>query len=113
MEEIQKQVVKVALKKLFTQNHFSICDIDKCLKITQIIANKTDYNTMSALHCIDYSDMNKDIQDWLLKTVEEMFTGSGFDLSFLETKKEIKTETINAILIEEKPKRTGFLRLLG
>ena len=113
MEEIQKQVVKIALKKLFTQKYFSICDIDKCLKISQIIPNKTDYNTMSALHCIDYSDMNKDVQDWLLTSVENMFMGSGFDLSFLETKKEIEVKTIDAVLIEEKPKRTGFLRLLG
>ena len=113
MDEIQKQVVKIALKKLFTQKHFSICDIDRCLKISQIIPNKTDYNTMSALHCIDYSDMNKEVQDWLLTAVEEMFMGTGFDLSFLEPKTESKIETINAILIEEKPKRAGFLRLLG
>ncbi|EKT3967493.1 hypothetical protein NTJ12_002588 [Flavobacterium psychrophilum] len=52
--------------------------------------------------------MNKDVQNWLLQTVEDMFVGSGFDLSFLETK-----ETINAIVIEEKPIRKGFLRLLG
>ncbi|EKT3962754.1 hypothetical protein ABF179_002327 [Flavobacterium psychrophilum] len=108
MDEIQKQVVKIALKKMFTQKHFSICDIDKCIKISQIIPNKVDYNTMSALHCVDYSDMNKDVQNWLLQTVEDMFVGSGFDLSFLETK-----ETINAIVIEEKPIRKGFLRLLG
>lgn len=108
MKEIQKQVIKIALKKLFTQKHFSICDIDRCLKISNIIPNKTDYNTMSALHCVDYSDMNKDVQDWLLNATESMFIGSGFDLSFLETK-EIET----TIVIEEKPVRKGFLRLLG
>ena len=106
MEDIQKQVVKIALRKLFTAKHFSICDIDKCLKLSQIIPNKKDYDTMSALHCIDYSDMNKDVREWLLNTVESMFMGSGFDLSFLE--KEIKV-----IEIEEPKQRKGFLRLLG
>lgn len=106
MEDIQKQVVKIALKKLFTAKNFSICDIDKCLKISQIIPNKKDYDTMSALHCIDYSDMNKDVQQWLLHAVEEMFMGSGFDLSFLD--KEVKV-----INIQEKEPRKGFLRLLG
>ena len=113
MEEIQKQVIRIALKKTLTKSYCSISDSDSCLKLSKIIPDKEDYNTMRVLHCVDYSDMTKDVQEWLLKAVENMFCGSGFDLSFLETKEEVKTNTIEAEIIKEIPVRKGFLRLLG
>jgi len=37
MDELQKEAVITAIKKMFRGSHFSICDVDKCLKITESI----------------------------------------------------------------------------
>ena len=112
MDSIQKQVMTVALKKMFTSSHFSICTIDNCLKLSGIIPDKKIYDTMRPLHCIDYKDMPDSVRNWLLDQVKEMFEyDNSFDLSFFEKNPKrvlsIATETIDPEIISE-PKKLSF-----
>lgn len=113
MDAIQQQVVKTALTKLFTQRHFSICDVDNCLKTARIIPDETDYQTMRTLHCIDYSAMPIEVRDWLVKTVSDWFDfGSGFDLSWLNEKPK-RVIILNAEIIDKKEDSTKKLSWLS
>ena len=73
MTPIKQQILKLALKTMLKKNHFDICTIDKQLKITGITPNQEDYDLMHSLHCISYSEMNDDIRNWLLNTIEKIF----------------------------------------
>ena len=116
MESIQRQVVTVALKKMFTSSSFSICAIDNCLKLSGIIADKKTYDTMRPLHCIDYKDMPEEVRSWLLDSVKLMFEyDNSFDLSFFEYRPSkvlsIVAETVEHEIIEG-PKKLSFVQRL-
>lgn len=82
--DVKATVVKIALKKMFKDGHFDICTIDKCLRISGGIKNLETYNIMSALHCIDYGDMEEDMRQWLVAASIDMVTSRGFDLSVFD-----------------------------
>lgn len=118
MENLEKEVLKTALRKMFKDGHFSICTIDKCLKLSNTIADKKIYESMSALHCVKYSDMSEDLRKWLFENTLLMFNGNGFDLSvfdIMETKKSKTEEVVTTVVISEKSKsrKNGWLKLLG
>ncbi len=107
MDEIDIRVAQTALKEMFKGDHFSICTIDTLLKLTGCIPNEQNYNRLSALHCIHWKDMDKDIRQWCFNTTIDLFDNTGFDL-----------EMINGVLreknlIEEAEKSPGFFKKLG
>ena len=55
------------MKHMFEGSHFSICDIDKCLKITGAVPNRKDYEALSALHCVNSSEMSKGLREQVLE----------------------------------------------
>jgi len=61
-------IVDHSIAKMFKDSHFSICTIDKCMKVLNVKPEQKVYNQLSALHCVDYSDMS----DELLKEVQNM-----------------------------------------
>lgn len=104
MELIQQKVINLSLNKMFTSSYFSICTIDKCLKLSGIIPEKLTYDTMSTLHCVEYKEMPEEVRQWLINSVKEMFEyDNSFDLSF--TKETIKqTDIIYAGIISPERK---------
>ena len=118
MENLEKEVLKTALRKMFKDGHFSICTIDKCLKLSNTIADKKIYESMSALHCVNYSDMSEDLRKWLFENTLLMFNGNDFDLSvfdIMETQKSKTEEVVTTVVISEKSesRKNGWLKLLG
>jgi len=84
LDDFQKEVVLTAMKKMFQGSHFSICDLDKCLKITGTIPDKKDYDSLHALHCVDWKDMSPGLRQAVLERTVSMLSSDRFDLSALE-----------------------------
>lgn len=84
MDEFQRKTVAIALKRMFTGQHFSICVVDACLKVSGCIPNKKDYDTLSALHCVNWSEMDADFRDQVLLKVAQIFTDPGMNIEFIE-----------------------------
>lgn len=80
----QLTALKLALKKMFTENHFSICTIDSCLKLTGAIPNKEVYKIMHTVHCVNFKDMDEDFRQWLFEQSILMFQANGFDFNKFE-----------------------------
>lgn len=76
--------LKLALKKMFSENHFNICTIDSCLKLTEVIPNKDVYKVMQTVHCVNYKDMEEDFREWLFEQSILMFKEKGFDFNKLD-----------------------------
>ena len=117
MENLEKEVIKTALKKMFKENHFSICTIDKCLKISNTIPDKSVYNNMSALHCVSYSEMSEDLRKWLFENVVLLFNNTGFDFSIFDVMpiKEDRNNESDVYVVSEirELKKSKIQKLLG
>ena len=56
--DIDMSVLATLLNKMFHKNqHFSVCDLDKAIKLVGCVPPQRDYDRLQALHCVDYSDM--------------------------------------------------------
>ena len=117
MENLEKEVIKTALKKMFKESHFNICTIDKCLKISNTIPDKSIYNNMSALHCVYYSEMSEDLRKWLFENVILLFNNNGFDFSIFDVMpmKEEKNNESDVYVVSEirELKKSKIQKLLG
>ena len=117
MENLEKEVIKTALKKMFKENYFSICTIDKCLKISNTIPDKSVYSNMNALHCVSYSEMSEELRKWLFENVILMFNNNGFDLSIFDVMpmKSEKDTDVEVYVVSEKQelKKSKIQKLLG
>ena len=117
MENLEKEVIKTALKKMFKGGHFSICTIDNCLKVSGTIADKSIYLKMSALHCVNFGDMSEDLRKWLFENTVLLFNNNGFDLSVFDIMQEPKqrTENTEVFVVSEIQdlKKSKIQKLLG
>lgn len=58
MTGLQIEVIKTAVEEMFRKDHFSICTIDACLKITGGVPDAKAYNMLRALHCVEFRSMS-------------------------------------------------------
>jgi hypothetical protein len=71
LPDTRRMVVETTLKKLLDARHFSICELDKILEIIGSRQSGEAYKLLSALHCINYSDMNQELRDRIPLLVNE------------------------------------------
>jgi hypothetical protein len=69
--EVKRLVVKTALDKLFTDNHFNVCTFDKVLEVLGRKCNTEAYKQLRALHCVDYAAMPEELKLVLPHLVNE------------------------------------------
>lgn len=63
MPETRQMVVRATLKQLFTKRYFDICAVREIVEITNGRKDSQAYKLLSALHCIDYKDMEQELRD--------------------------------------------------
>jgi hypothetical protein len=80
MNDFQKQAIAIALREMFEGNHFNICTVDKCLKISGVIPPTADYEALSALHCVYWNKMPDNFRQQVFVKTLELFTHTGFPL---------------------------------
>jgi hypothetical protein len=80
MNDFQKQAVIVAVKKMFTDQYFSICTLDSCIKVCGVTPNKQDYETLKTLHCVDWADMPTSLREVAqIKILQMLGANNTFD----------------------------------
>lgn len=85
LDSFSRECLAVAMRKLFEQKHFSICDVDHMLKLAMITPNKAQYDALHALHCVDYSAMTPEFREQVYKRTLALFAdGTAFDLSAID-----------------------------
>jgi hypothetical protein len=70
----QHAVVVQSIDRLFKAKFFSICDIDKVCQITGASTRTDAYQLLSALHCVEYADMQPSLRERLPHLVREAIT---------------------------------------
>src|SRR4051812_34077409 len=83
MNEIKTQIAKVALNKLFKQSHFSICTVRDICAMLHVFPDSEVIAMMQPLHCINYSDMSREIREWLFRTCLSLMNGERFNVEII------------------------------
>jgi len=109
---VQNEILKTAIKKLFDGGNFDICTIRELLKMTGCIPDAEIYNKMSALHCVNYSSMSKELRDWLYRETLNMFAPNGFDKSLIDAVFD-NDSNVQIIRLDETPKKNFWQKLLN
>jgi hypothetical protein len=63
LTEFQQRAVAVAVVKMLSCKHFSICELDALAKTLnrQDLCAGRDYSALRGLHCVDWADMGPEL----------------------------------------------------
>ena len=99
MENLDKIIIQTALDEMLKSSYFSVCTIDKCLKVANIKPKQIPYDRISALHCMKYNVMPKELYDSLPQMLAEVFDG------YEKLTYQLKTPVVKFVTaVPEKPK---------
>lgn len=77
--DFRKTAAATALRSMFRSGHFSVCTLDKCLKLMDV-QESPDYPALSSLHCVNWSDMPTGFpQEVMERTLKMVFEGGNVD----------------------------------
>lgn len=97
MDDITKMVIRAALAKMIRDGYMDICAINKILKITGGFPNQKDYDLLSALHCVHFSEMEPELRRGLPVIVERVINANGIEIHFGPEYKQILSGQIPAL----------------
>lgn len=105
MDDLKQLAAMTALNEMLAGNHFSICTIDNVGKLLGVNPKGEAYDTLSTLHCIDYSKMPAKLRDAIPDLIRQCL---GVEAIYRFT-------TLQQQVIDVTPerKRGGFMRLIG
>lgn len=105
MDDLKQLAAMTALNETLAGNHFSICAIDNAGKLLGVNPKGEAYDTLHALHCIDYAKMPRQLREAIPDLIRQCL---GVDTIY-------RFETLQQQIIDvmPAPKRSEFLRLIG
>lgn len=68
---LKQQVVATAITNLLEKRYFSICQLNTCIELVGARKGGDAYKLLSALHCVDYEKMGKDLRDSIPLLINE------------------------------------------
>jgi hypothetical protein len=71
LPETRQLVVTAALDHLFTQDYFSVCQLDSVLKVVNRPQSGDAYTLLRSLHCVEYANMPQALRDRIPHLVNE------------------------------------------
>jgi len=84
--EFEQNIICIALKKLVTNSHYNICDLDKLIKIFEVQKIDSLYAYFSLMHCVDYKDMGEDVAEEL---IDKTLAYLGIDVNVIDVESEV------------------------
>jgi hypothetical protein len=58
LQDLSLRAAETAVRKCLNADHFSICTIDKVIKLLGRVPDSQAYRILSTVHCVDYKDMD-------------------------------------------------------
>jgi hypothetical protein len=120
MDQVQQLAIETALKEMVRQGHFSICTIDKIIKMSGGIPCGESYKTLSLLHCVNFRDMSpllvKELPGLLTRVLNGPVLRFEREVSIINITLEEKPPQIPEPVKEaakEAAKKSGFFSRLG
>lgn len=74
-DDTKALIAITALNKMFEGSHFSICTIDKLATMLGVRTTPEVYNQLSALHCVNWNDMPRELRSRVPALIQECLAG--------------------------------------
>jgi hypothetical protein len=71
--DADRELAANLINKMWIGDHFSICEIDKCLTILEL-GKSPSYAALQKYHCVHFSDMPPGLKDELLVTTLQLLS---------------------------------------
>lgn len=111
------EAVKTSLRKMYEDGYISICVIDKCIRLMQIVPPKDDYDLLSTLHCVHLNQMSTSMRMQAMQSIMNIFSEENIlvEVEFLEYLGQVQeVNLISSVLGDfDKPEKKKRFRLLG
>lgn len=105
MSDLKQLAAMTALNDMLAGAHFSICAIDNVAKLLDVNPKGEAYDTLHALHCINYDRMPPQLREAIPELIRACLG--------VETIYRFQTLHQQIVDVTPPPKRGGFLRLIG
>lgn len=73
VSSIEMQTVALALQDMIDGGRFSVCTIDKCMKVAGVIVSAKRYAIYRAVHCIHWNEMDNEYRKTIIAMVLDDF----------------------------------------
>ncbi len=107
--ELKQEIAITALNSMMRKSYFSICAVRDAAKILEVPINCEAYNTLNALHCVDFADMSPAVRQAIPHLIAECFNRPDIFQFQLPSQRPV----IEAAVVSPKPKQNFVMRLLG
>lgn len=117
--ELNQEVAITAINRMMRRSYFSICPINDAGKILGISLECEAYNTLRALHCIDFHEMSPAIRQAIPQLIAECFNRPDiFQFQLPSQRNVVEVVPYKAVVDVcvdpvESPKRNIIQRWLG
>lgn len=97
MNAFEQLTVSIALDRLFKEKYFNICTIQKVLDVTGTVPDGRTMRALSLLHCVNYSDMPRELLQQLPDMVAHALNGPAMEISGINFVFDSKTQMPRAL----------------
>jgi hypothetical protein len=118
--ELKQEIAITALNNMLRKSFFSICEVRDAANLLGIPANGEAYDTLKALHCVDYANMSPAVRQAIPQLISEVFNRPDIFQFQLPSQRNILEPArativdVKATVVSPKAKpRTMIGRLLG
>ena len=111
MNDLKALAALTALNEMFAKPHFSICTIDNVATLLGVHPERESYDTLHALHCIDWNKMPRELRDRVPALIQQTLGGGSAYVQF-----EIKQPESRALEVLDQSKHTRrplLTRIMG
>lgn len=81
---LKSDALRLGLRRIFTSDHFSICDLDKLLRIANVHPPAEIYDSLNAMHCVHYNTMSDGTKARVYAAVLSLFAIETFNLELID-----------------------------
>ena len=110
-EELKQQAIQSALRKMFNNKYFDVCTFDKCVTLAGVLVPTEIKNFLEPLHCVNFSDMPKELRGAVIEAITLTLGQNRFDISFIDRLK-ISANIQDAEFDEIKKEKFSFIKKL-
>lgn len=79
--DLKRATIMTALNDMVRKGYFSVCTVDRCAEILGIsLRGSEPYRLLSALHCIHFNEMPRDVRNAIPEMIRECLNIEPFPL---------------------------------
>lgn len=112
MDKLDQAIIETALRKMFSDRRFSICDLDNVIALLETKPDPAAYKRLRVLHCMEYGEMPAEVLRALPDLVYRVLNGPSIDIESL-LRRRSPADGVVVTISDERPKKAGLLSFLG